>query len=1711
MPKNPVKTTTGPKIPHKKSRRNHPNLADSDEESTSISKLNINPSSLNDETKNIDIEEEKSKFSSEFLKLDSGDDSPIVESSNRYPLPPPFAVEYDAPVYRPENKEDYRTDLDGRILIDKELLDDHIGNIGDIKVDQALYNYQAIIENSNGKKPQGFGPAKSISCFYHDSDSSIDIVNLLSKEVQSQLIENCNNELLYSLEINKEVNYLWLDAIDPEDFSFFGLFPFFPRVLKVVYYPRLINNQCFVSEVGSPYHHLRAQGMLLFFQWILHHTTVKSIAYYHHYKDDSYRGLYSPLAIICKWIAYGIIHDAIVNNWSDVQLFQAFWGTNTQEVCPGIETEVIPLYSGFWTNGICIKDNQYPRDLHYSHPFNNHEGMLLPDPLEKIKNIEYIAHNEPQMIIDDGYHVNRYRSIQETPFHSSFVALPQRNKLKIYKQETLIDFEKDSHYDESLYKSISIKKSSLKTDISIDPEFDPDDMEVVNSDPISPIEKSHPQPVIDSKDKFQSINYFTDLKEQIVIREINWENMKKLKIDYERAKSLNINWNRNNHIDQSAKQVANIMLAKEKLPDGFYNWEEVPDIIWFRTIMRILNPNPEIDQNSEFNFLWRHELRFDNSDPGKATTVKWLNSVVKRYNDFKLTFFEDDESRLKKEKAIVDHWLSEMKKSSDGQIAFLYDELIKSSIEIPKDIENFVQFIHQFNDETVVQKVAYGDIIRHRVNKTHIQSQPSIDSPKYRIPKRKVEEPPFHINEKKTKTNPPPVTSSSSSSTRHFPTHSNCYVCGGFKHNPRNCSLIDHPDANSGTDPWVNTTKGKIYVKEGFHKLPHDKYIDNHGKIVPLPQDQIDHFRSVFEKKLKEKREFFATSNIPDKRYNKPSSGELLLTIESITMKAKLYSCYILFQDKDPVKVQALIDTGNFKNDLIDSSFLVKNNIDFDSSKHSSFRLPFLNSPMVHTKGFLYAQLNINNDISKQDELIDLNLEIVDNMMVDLIIGRSTYERNYLHDKLRSHFLPSDNTIIDNNKCAYASNIAQTIYNIINSTDFIGEITPEDYEYPPIDSEIYDLKEPFDINIDNPIHDEVLNQITFGGSNEFQIEMKNICLKYIKVFCKHLEREPAKLDPLKLEINEELWYTPKNRRGARIMSPEKLEDLKRQVDELMNQQVIRPSQATHYSQVVLVKKPDNSWRFCVDFRNLNDVTNLKHGWPIPNIQDIINRISSRSPIILGKGDFTKGYWQALMDEASKKYTSFITPFGCYEWNRVGMGLSSSASYYQFQISQTVLKELVGDVVEHYIDDVLIYSQNEKEFLYKLDRLLQRLDQYNIYLNPSKCIFGVDNIEFLGYEFDRHGRHMSQKRINQINDFPEPRLKGQLKSFLGSINYFHSFIPNQSIIQQPLIALLGNYSKKNRLDVIQWTIEARLAFKQLKDIIIKCPQLNYIDENKRLILQTDACDYGIGAFLFQIIEGEENINYNNIKTIGFFSKALSKHQLNWSTIEKEAYAIIASIKYWDYLLSGRNFLLQTDHKNLIYISETSAPKVIRWKLALQEYSFQIEHIEGSKNILADFLSRVPTETSIFELIEETKEEPLVCCFIQAEEGETSSPSFQYSTGEDYKEFLYSLLPEAYYDDKQYEILNENHNSFVGHFGVDKTLQRLRDLGHNWNNMRYIVRRFIRNCPICQKLSREQPEINIKPFTTSALAPMQIINIDNIGPLRIQNEPGPKYIY
>ena len=320
--------------------------------------------------------------------------------------------------------------------------------------------------------------------------------------------------------------------------------------------------------------------------------------------------------------------------------------------------------------------------------------------------------------------------------------------------------------------------------------------------------------------------------------------------------------------------------------------------------------------------------------------------------------------------------------------------------------------------------------------------------------------------------------------------------------------------------------------------------------------------------------------------------------------------------------------------------------------------------------------------------------------------------------------------------------------------------------------------------------------------------------------------------------------------------------------------------------------------------------------------------------------------------------------------------------------------------------------------------------------------------------------MSQKKIQSVLDFPVPQVGKQLKSFLGTVNYFRDFIRNQSSIVKPLHDLISDYSKTRK---IIWNTEATNAFHEVKLQVSKCTTMHFLSDTAPITLHTDASDYGVGGYLFQTIDG---VN----QPVAFVSKSLSKAQLRWSVIQKEAYGIYFSCIYLQTLLRDRQFTIKTDHKNLLFITESSNPMIVRWYMALMEFDFKIEFIAGIDNEIADAMSRLCRNNMIDSPREYSEDVIYTSSIIEK----------------------FKLTPE------QYRKIGKLHNSQVGHFGLERTLKRFKDIKDIWVFQRQHIRYFIDHCPCCQKMNMLKLPIHAHHFTTSTYTPMECLNIDFIGP-------------
>jgi hypothetical protein len=219
------------------------------------------------------------------------------------------------------------------------------------------------------------------------------------------------------------------------------------------------------------------------------------------------------------------------------------------------------------------------------------------------------------------------------------------------------------------------------------------------------------------------------------------------------------------------------------------------------------------------------------------------------------------------------------------------------------------------------------------------------------------------------------------------------------------------------------------------------------------------------------------------------------------------------------------------------------------------------------------------------------------------------------------------------------------------------------------------------------------------------------------------------------------------------------------------------------------------------------------------------------------------------------------------------------------------------------------------------------------------------VEYVGHLINEHGITFSEDKKTLVAEFPKPTDLGSLKSFIGVAGYFRRHIRNFAELVKPLNELCEGYSKKKKGMKLEWNETADKAYVDTQEAIVNCQMLFFRDHSAPIRLYTDASDYGIGGYLCQVIDNIE-------QPIDFISKTLSKAEKKWSVYEKEAYAIFYSLRKWEHYLQGLKFTLFTDHRNLTFLENDPSPKVQRWRIAVQEYDFDVAFIEGSKNVIAD---------------------------------------------------------------------------------------------------------------------------------------------------------------
>ena len=453
--------------------------------------------------------------------------------------------------------------------------------------------------------------------------------------------------------------------------------------------------------------------------------------------------------------------------------------------------------------------------------------------------------------------------------------------------------------------------------------------------------------------------------------------------------------------------------------------------------------------------------------------------------------------------------------------------------------------------------------------------------------------------------------------------------------------------------------------------------------------------------------------------------------------------------------------------------------------------------------------------------------------------------------------------------------------------------------------------------------------------------------EYVDVFCEFPEVwrrskiGQCRLGPFNIRLKEGDTHLP--RAKPRPLSTQMRREVKIVIEELLRIGAIEVSDSSYASPIVVVGKPDGTIRLCVDFRRLNENC-CELAWPLPRITDLTRMLSGCR--YFAALDLKGGFWQIPLGEKSRRYCSFVTPDGQYQWRVLPFGLSQSPAVFQLAM-QLALGDLVGSKCLVYLDDILVVGRSHDHLKENLRLVLSKLKSAGLYLNITKSKIAMSSVKYLGLQIDGEGIRPNTQKIQAMSGMALPESVPELRRFLGTATYFRQFIHHFADRARPLYGLLkkGAEFKLGEAEVA--------AFEDLRSTLCKEPVvLSYPRSAWRWRLYTDASDYGVGAALMQVDpSGREHV-------IECGSKSLSRSMLHWDVREKEAFAVLYFVLKYEQYLRGTPFDLFTDHSSLVQLRDAKRGKLLRWKLALAEFDFSITHIKGTSNVVADLFTRAP---------------------------------------------------------------------------------------------------------------------------------------------------------
>ncbi|GBG66281.1 hypothetical protein CBR_g57879 [Chara braunii] len=537
------------------------------------------------------------------------------------------------------------------------------------------------------------------------------------------------------------------------------------------------------------------------------------------------------------------------------------------------------------------------------------------------------------------------------------------------------------------------------------------------------------------------------------------------------------------------------------------------------------------------------------------------------------------------------------------------------------------------------------------------------------------------------------------------------------------------------------------------------------------------------------------------------------------------------------------------------------------------------------------------------------------------------------------------------------------------------------------------------------------------------------------------------------------------------MGQGELEELRRQIDDMIDRGWIRPSESEFGAPVLFVPKKGGKLRMCIDDRGLNRIPR-KNAYPLPRIDDLLDAAGGCK--VFSKINLKSGYHQIEVDKSDQHKIAFKTRDGLYEFIVMPFGLTNAPATFQ-SLMDKVLRHQLNRFVVVYLDDILIFSKCMEEHLKHLE-VLQVLKEAQLHLNLEKYEFGRDSVIYLGHRLSANGLEPEATKMEVIRNWPQPANVRELRSFLGLASYYRKFVPKFSVIAHPLSRL----TSKNV--AYAWCEKCETAFQALKEALVSHPVLRIADPNLTFVVTTDASQFGIGAVLQQ----DDGVG---LRPLEYYSKRMPNHKVATSTYMRELYALREALAHWKHYLLGRHFKVYSDHQTLQWIQTQIdlSPTLTRWLHDIDVYSFELKHKKGCYNRVADALSRHPEFLTCLvgsydlrrklkeDLVEHTAKDPDLSPILeQLKVDPNSQPDFHECEGLVFRRYgKFDRLCVPNHAPLRTHFLDLAHGR-SGHFSFEKTYGSLLQQ-FDWPRMKGSAQKFIAECQVCQrtKVHRHKP--------------------------------------